>query len=93
MGKKKIEEPGIAYSTVPARETIGAFEAKTHLPRLLREAEAGKRFVITQRGRPVAELIPLAPERKERCRGDMAGKIEMSDDFCDPLPELEKYFS
>ena len=37
---------------------IGAFEAKTHLPRLLRRVAAGERFVITRHHRPVAELIP-----------------------------------
>ncbi|MYL07041.1 MAG: type II toxin-antitoxin system prevent-host-death family antitoxin, partial [Gemmatimonadales bacterium] len=38
---------------------IGAFEAKTHLPRLLRRVQTGERFVITRHGRPVAELIPF----------------------------------
>lgn len=38
---------------------IGAFEARTHLPRLLQRVAAGERFVITRRGRPVAELIPV----------------------------------
>ena len=38
---------------------IGAFEAKTHLPRLLRRVQAGERFVITRHDRPVAELIPF----------------------------------
>lgn len=40
---------------------IGAFEAKTHLPRLLRRVQAGERFVITRHNRPVAELIPFLP--------------------------------
>lgn len=75
-------------------ETVGAFEAKTHLSRILREAQAGKRFIITQRGRPVAEIHPPAADQpKVRVWGDMKGKIWMSDDFCDPLPELEKYFT
>ena len=38
---------------------IGAFEAKTHMPQLLRRVEAGERFVITRHSRPVAELIPF----------------------------------
>lgn len=75
-------------------ETVGAFEAKTHLSRILREAQAGKRFIITQRGKPVAEIHPPAGDQaKARVWGDMKGKIWMSDDFCDPLPELEKYFT
>ena len=40
---------------------IGAFEAKTHLPRLLRRVQTGERFVITKHGRPVAELVPFRP--------------------------------
>lgn len=39
---------------------IGAYEAKTHLPRLLEEVERGERFVITRHGRPVAELAPVS---------------------------------
>jgi prevent-host-death family protein len=37
---------------------IGAYDAKTKLPELLREVQKGKRFTITHRGKPVAELIP-----------------------------------
>lgn len=39
---------------------IGAYEAKTHLPKLLERVEKGERFVITRHGRPVAELTPVA---------------------------------
>lgn len=37
---------------------VGAYEAKTHLPRLLRDVAQGDRITITVRGRPVAELVP-----------------------------------
>ncbi len=37
---------------------IGAYEAKTKLPELLRQVQAGKRFTITNRGKPVADLVP-----------------------------------
>jgi prevent-host-death family protein len=39
---------------------IGAYEAKTHLPKLLERVQKGERFVITKHGRPVAELVPVA---------------------------------
>ena len=39
---------------------IGAYEAKTHLPKLLERVQQGERFVITRHGRPVAELSPVA---------------------------------
>ena len=41
--------------------TIGAYEAKTHLPRLLDEVEAGATVTITQHGREVARLPVDAP--------------------------------
>ncbi|MGQ0633932.1 MAG: type II toxin-antitoxin system Phd/YefM family antitoxin [Planctomycetaceae bacterium] len=37
--------------------TIGTFEAKTHLTRLLARVECGERILITRRGKPVAMLI------------------------------------
>ena len=37
---------------------IGAYEAKTKLPELLRGIRAGTRYTITHRGEPVADLVP-----------------------------------
>lgn len=37
---------------------IGAYEAKTRLPELLRQVKAGKRFTITNRGKAIADLVP-----------------------------------
>mgnify|MGYP003546481526 CR=1 FL=1 len=47
---------------------IGAYEAKTHLSKLLQQVEKGQRFVITKHGRPVAELIPVVRPDAERAR-------------------------
>ncbi|HTE86991.1 MAG TPA: type II toxin-antitoxin system prevent-host-death family antitoxin [Dehalococcoidia bacterium] len=45
--------------------TIGAYEAKTHLPRLLDEVARGASITITKHGVPVAVLVPpLAARRK-----------------------------
>ena len=46
-------------------KTIGAYEAKTHLPRLLDEVANGERITITKHGHPVAMLVPpeAAPTR------------------------------
>lgn len=38
--------------------TIGAYEAKTHLPRLLDDVAKGERITITKHGHPVAMLVP-----------------------------------
>lgn len=42
-------------------ETTGAYEAKTHLPMLLKRVAQGESFTITKHGNPVAVL--QAPER------------------------------
>lgn len=45
--------------TLIAAEPVSAYEAKTHLPKLLERAARGERFVITRHGKPVAQLIPF----------------------------------
>jgi prevent-host-death family protein len=45
--------------------TIGAYEAKTHLPRLLARVAKGERITITKHGVPVAMLVP-PPGVKDR---------------------------
>jgi prevent-host-death family protein len=37
---------------------VGAYEAKTHLPRLLEEVARGERITITKHGVPIAMLVP-----------------------------------
>jgi prevent-host-death family protein len=51
---------------------IGAFEAKTHLPRLLERVQKGERFVITKHGHPVAELIPFRMRDLDKIRAAIA---------------------
>ena len=47
---------------------IGAYEAKTHLPRLLEQVEKGERFIITRHGRAVAELAPVGQRSESHVR-------------------------
>jgi len=71
---------------------IGAFAAKTELSKLLRQTRAGKSFIITQRGTPVAELRPIENTTSKKSNwGDMKGKIWMADDFCEPIEEMREY--
>lgn len=37
---------------------IGAFDAKSKLSYLLQEVRQGKRYTITVRGKPIADLVP-----------------------------------
>ncbi len=52
--------------------TVSAYEAKTHLPRLLRAAERGETVIITRHGKPVAQLGPVEDQHGE----DVAEVIE-----------------
>ena len=42
-------------------ERIGIRELRQHASRWVRRAERGESFEVTDRGRPVARLVPLAP--------------------------------
>ncbi|MDO9317516.1 MAG: type II toxin-antitoxin system prevent-host-death family antitoxin [Gammaproteobacteria bacterium] len=40
------------------KHEIGSYDAKTKLPEILRRVESGEEFVITNRGKPIADLTP-----------------------------------
>ncbi|HEY0856318.1 MAG TPA: type II toxin-antitoxin system prevent-host-death family antitoxin [Albitalea sp.] len=40
-------------------QTIGLFEAKTHLSELVARAEQGDEVIITRHNRPVARIVPF----------------------------------
>jgi len=52
-------------------QTVGAYEAKTHLPALLDRVAQGERITITRHGVPVAVLAPPSGARK----GDVQAAI------------------
>jgi prevent-host-death family protein len=53
--------------------TVGAYEAKTHLPALLDRVAAGETITITRRGTPVAVLsAPPFAEVAQRTRAEAA---------------------
>ncbi|CAM3703694.1 type II toxin-antitoxin system Phd/YefM family antitoxin [Smaragdicoccus niigatensis] len=65
-------------------KTVSSTEAKTRLNALLAEVEAtGQPVTITSHGRPVAILSPSVPS--PRMFGQLAGKIQIPDDFDAPL--------
>ncbi len=44
-------------------ETVGAYHAKTHLPKLIERVQKGERIIITKHGVPVAVLQAPDPEK------------------------------
>ena len=46
-------------------QTIGLFEAKTHLSELVSRAERGDEVIITRHNRPVARIVPFVAVEHE----------------------------
>ena len=69
---------------------VGAFEAKTHLSKLLDAVERGERVIITRHGKRVAILEP-APAEKKAVFGCAKGEgFYMAPDFDEPLAEFKE---
>ena len=61
-------------------------EAKTHLSKLVENCLEGEVVIICKAGKPVAQLIPIKKNKKERSPGGWEGKVKISKDF-DVLPD------
>lgn len=66
----------------PTPAVIGSYDAKTHLPELLRQVQEGKEFTITNRGKPVAELMPAGT----RARANAVRAVEDMKSFMHSQP-------
>jgi prevent-host-death family protein len=68
-------------------------QAKTHLSRLLKEAEAGQEVVVMRGKKPVAKIVsidaPASPKLPFRLLGAFAGKIRWDEDAFDPMTDEE----
>ena len=58
-------------------QTVGSYEAKTHLPALLDRVAQGEQITITRHGVPVAVLVPPGGVQK----GDVQAAIQNMIDF------------
>ena len=68
-------------------------QAKTHLSRLLKEAEEGKQVVIARGTKPAVRLVPVeaaAAPRRKRVLGKYAGQVQYPDEFFKPLETDEE---
>ena len=49
-----------------SKENIGSYEFKTKLSEILRRVRAGESFTITNRGKPVADLLPSKTASRQK---------------------------
>jgi antitoxin (DNA-binding transcriptional repressor) of toxin-antitoxin stability system len=66
-------------------EDIVVEEAEANMPALVDQAIAGHDVIIKRNGEPVARLVRII--KKNVVYGSFKGKLTLSDDFDDPLPE------
>ncbi|HWO99017.1 MAG TPA: type II toxin-antitoxin system prevent-host-death family antitoxin [Methylococcus sp.] len=68
-----------------------AYEAKAHLSEYLAQVEAGETLIIARCNKPVAKLVPVAPEQAEQPRqrpiGLAKGMGHVGPEFFEPLSE------
>jgi prevent-host-death family protein len=65
--------------------------AKNRLPELIRAVEEGAHVVITRHGKPVAQLAPPPPERRQQARlGGMKDRIKLLPGWDAPI-ELDRF--
>ena len=73
-------------------EKIGSYEAKTKLPEILRRVETGEAFTITNRGKPIADIVPSRSSRHLKTEVAInnilkAKKHKVSDELLNELKE------
>ncbi len=71
----------------PRQAVTSLYDAKTHLSDLVDRAAAGEEIVIAKNGAPKARLVPLARKPILRQPGGWEGKVWISPNFDDPLPD------
>jgi prevent-host-death family protein len=59
--------------------SVGSFEAKTHLPRLLERVVRGESILITKHGQPVAMLVPPPGEDTKDVKQIVEEMLELRD--------------
>ena len=71
---------------------VSIAEAKNRLPELIRAVEDGEEIVITRHGRPVAQIAPPPPERRQVRLGGMKNRIQLPPGWDVPI-ELDQFLA
>ena len=68
--------------------TFTVHHAKTHLSKLIADAEAGGEVVIARGDKPAVRLVPVAG-KPSRTPGRLKGLVAIDERFFEPLPDDE----
>ncbi|QLE49892.1 type II toxin-antitoxin system Phd/YefM family antitoxin [Nostoc sp. C057] len=69
-------------------ETVNIHQAETNLSQLLLRVEHGEEIIISNRGIPVAKLVPFRTSSNRRdSLGQDKGRFVVPEDFNAPLPD------
>ncbi len=69
-------------------ETVNIHQAKTNLSRLLSRVELGEEIIISNRGIPIAKLVPFrSSSNRQNSLGQDQGLFVVPEDFNAALPE------
>jgi len=69
---------------------VSVADAKNRLPELIRAVESGEKVIITRHGKPVAQLGPPSPERRQIQWGAMRDRIQLMPGWDDPV-DLDRF--
>lgn len=73
-------------------KTFTIDEAKQNLDKVLEHAKAGGTAIIVGEDNQAYQLVAtIAPKPGPRKAGRLKGKIKITDEFYEPLPEFEPY--
>ncbi|MEW6380157.1 MAG: toxin-antitoxin (TA) system antitoxin [bacterium] len=68
-------------------KTVNIDEVQTQLSKILSLVTAGNEIIIAEGDKLVAKIVPILPHPQTRIAGLNKGKIWVSDDFDEPLPD------
>ena len=67
------------------KSNYSIYEAKTHLSEIIRQVKLKRQVIITERGRPVARVVPLEPTQSLE---DRFSELEMAN-IISPKPAVK----
>jgi antitoxin (DNA-binding transcriptional repressor) of toxin-antitoxin stability system len=70
-----------------APKTVTVHDVQSHLPKILAMVSEGNIIVISENDKPLAKIVPVSAQSTKRTAGLNEGKIWVSDDFDNSLPD------